>query len=160
MAWQKFNLKLNKKYSKQERKAIATDVIDFIVNRSRKDGKDKNNRPFKKYSKGYLNSLDFKIGGKSGKVDLTLSGDMLDSVELISDKSGNLLIGFENHTEENGKAEGNIKGTYGQKRPTGKSRDFLGISTRDMAKVLRNYPIGDEEARKERAELINGREES
>ncbi len=160
MAWQKFNQKISKKYKPAERKAIAQDVIDFIVKRSRKKGKDKNNRPFKKYSKGYKNSLNFKIAGKTSKVNLSLSGDMLDSVELLAQRSGNLMMGFENGTEENDKAEGNIKGTYGQKKPTGKARDFLGISRRDMQKVLVNYPLDDEEARQERTELILGDEET
>jgi hypothetical protein len=119
-------------------------------------GKDKRNRNFKPYSKSYKESLDFKIGGKSSKPNLTLSGDMLDSIELISQRSGNLLIGFENGTEENAKAEGNIKGTYGQKKPTGKARDFLGITQKDLNAILDKYPLKDSEERTQRTRAVLG----
>lgn len=161
MAWQRFNLKVSKTYSKEERRAIATEVIDFIVKRSRSGGKDKNNRTFKPYSQSYKDSLDFKIAGKGSKVNVSLSGDMLDSIELLSQKSGNLLIGFENSTFENDKAEGNITGSYGQKSPnSSKARDFLGITNKDLKVILSEFPIKDKDKRKERTELILGDKES
>lgn len=148
MAEPKLILQINEKYSKEERLAIATEVIDYIVERTQSN-KDYRNAPFKPYSKSYKNSTDFKAAGKSSKVDLTLSGDMLDSLKIIKEKRGEIVIGFTDK-QEAGKAEGNIEGTYGQSRQVGPKRNFLGLSKKDLKEnVLGNYPIRDEEARAE-----------
>jgi hypothetical protein len=134
---------INPEYDQEQRQAIADEVIDFIVNRS-KQGLDKYNRSFPNYSKSYKDSLDFKIAGKSSSVDLTLSGDMLDSIELLSNRKGSITIGFRPGSE-NDKAEGNIIGSYGQ--PSGnpaKSRDFLGIHPSDLSSILNKYPLSKE----------------
>lgn len=100
------------------------------------DGKDKYGEPFKPYSKEYIKSLDFKNAGKTRHVDLTLSGDMLAALHLLSHRSGNLNIGFENGTEENAKAEGNILGSYGRSPNPSKARDFLGIQPEKLAELI------------------------
>lgn len=152
--WMKTKIKIPKKYNPEEREAIALDILEKIVERTQK-GLDKDGQKFPNYSKSYKESLNFKIGGKSSKVDLTLSGDMLADMKLLSHKSGELTIGFENGTESNGKAEGNIKGTYGQRTPImGKARDFLGVQKKELVEVLDLYPIKDKDARKERVGLI------
>ncbi len=90
-------------------------------------------------------SLDFKNSGKSKHVDLQLSGDMLAALSLLSHKSGEITIGFENGTLENDKAEGNILGTYGQKSPIpGKKRDFLGIEPSKLRDFIDEVRIIDE----------------
>ena len=152
--WMKTKIKIPKKYNPDEREAIALDILEKIIERTQK-GIDKEGNKFPGYSKAYKESLNFKIGGKSSKVDLTLSGDMLADMRLLSHKAGELTIGFENGTESNGKAEGNIRGTYGQKTPiAGKARDFLGVQKKELGEVLELYPIKDKVARKERVELI------
>jgi hypothetical protein len=135
------------KYSRSEKEAIAQDIIDYIVDRS-KSGLDKNNRKFKKYSKEYIKSIDFKVAGKSrSNIDLTLTGDMLDSLQILNVKKNGVVIGYEKGDPINGKVEGNILGTYGQKTSTGKARDFLGITKKDLSdKILSNYPIEEEES--------------
>ncbi len=155
MAWQKTTIKIKKDYSPAERIAIAEDIIEQIVKRTQKMNLDKNGQPFPKYSKNYKESLDFKIAGKSGgNVNLTLSGDMLTELDLISHRAGELLIGFENGSEENAKAEGNIKGTYGQKHKIrGKKRDFLGITKTEKDNILKKYPLKDIEARKKTVDI-------
>jgi hypothetical protein len=141
----KFPVEISDKYTPDERKAIAIEIIDFIVDRTQKRNLDKNNRPFKGYSKSYMKSLDFKIAGKNGNVDLTLSGDMMSSIEMLNEKKGKLIIGFSKGLQ-NDKAEGNILGTYGNKRPVAPARDFLGITTRDLKKeILSKFPIKDRE---------------
>lgn len=119
------------------RERLAELVIDFIAQRS-EQGLDKENKPFKKYSESYTKSLDFKNAGKSaGDVDLTLSGDMLASMELLRHGRGTIRVGFEKGSEENARADGNIRGTYGQSSPIrGKKRDFLGIKKRALKDLI------------------------
>lgn len=158
MAQQKFTIDINTKYNKEERQAIAQRIIDHIVKRTVEKNVDKNNRPFPKYSKEYTKSPEFRIAGKSKKVNLTLSGDMLAEMRLLSERSGKITIGYEDGTEENSKAEGNVKGTYGQSKPIpGKKRDFLGISNNDLkGEILKDFPLKG--TKKKPAEKI--REES
>lgn len=118
---------------------IAREVIEFIKERTAK-GVDKNNKKFKGYSKPYKNSLEFKVAGKTSKVDLRLSGEMLAELELLTDRAGSITIGYDATDKKlNEKVEGNIKGTYGQKKSTGKARDFLGIKEKDLNNILKKY---------------------
>ena len=134
-----------------ERLELADLIIEHIYDRTNQ-GVDKNGRSFPKYSKEYIKSLDFKNAGKSpSKVNLQLSGDMLAALKLLNHKSGNLMIGFENGTDENAKAEGNILGTYGGSG-TGKKRDFLGIQPGKLKELIKyvsgksdTKPSGDNE---------------
>lgn len=140
---QKFTIELSKEYSDSERELIADEIIEFIKTRTEK-GKDKNNESFPKYSDKYRESLDFKNAGKSKKVNLKLSGDMLDSIELLNNfKNGKIQIGFEAGTDENARAEGNILGSYGGDPDKEKARDFLGIDEADLKKILKKYPVKD-----------------
>lgn len=141
MAWQRVKIPIRKKFKPEERRLIAQDIIDYIVNRTQK-GLDKNENPFPGYSKEYTKSLNFKIAGKSkGNVNLTLTEEMLNSIKLLSHKRGQLLIGFDKSDSDlNGKAEGNIRGTYGQKTPIpGKKRDFLGIKQDKKKSIQDRY---------------------
>lgn len=148
-SWQRVRIDIPEDYKPSERIAIAEEVIDFIIERSKK-GKDVENNSFPKYSKSYKNSKDFKIAGKSSNVDLTLSGDMLNSIQLISHKKGSVLIGFDRgDSTNNGKAEGNQIGSYGQKSGNPeRARKFLGIQEKDLDKILKKYPKGTEEEKK------------
>jgi len=153
--WQRVRIDIPSGYSKQEREAISIEVLDFIRDRSAK-GLDKRNRSFPGYSESYKKSVEFKIAGKSAsRVDLTLTGDTLAAMDKISDRRGTLLLGYENRTEDNAIADGNIRGTYGQPQPiTGKKRDFLGITKKDLRKILRNFPLRNKRERLERAALV------
>ena len=71
-------------------------------------------------------------------VDLLVEGDMLAAMNLISHKPGSVLIGFQNGTKENGKAEGNIIGSYG--KPSGnpaKARNFLGLPPSEIRRIIK-----------------------
>ena len=142
MAQQKVKIKIPKTYSPDERVALSVEIIDQIIDRT-KSGKDKKGKDFPGYSKGYVDSFDFKLAGKSkSKVDLSLSNEMLNSITLLNHKSGEITIGYEKGDDlNNAKAEGNIKGTYGQKKPIpGKKRDFLGISKTELKEITDKYP--------------------
>jgi hypothetical protein len=135
-----FNVSIPAKYKPEHRKALAQDIINFIIDRTQKQNVDKNNRKFPKYSKEYMESIDFRVSGKKkGKVDLTLSGDMLSAIKLINDRPGELRIGIPSGDDEAGKAEGNILGTYGQSRSTGKRRDFMGITQKDLNSLMKKF---------------------
>lgn len=163
MSWQRFKLNVPKKLSPIQRDALAQEVIDFIIQRS-KDGKDKNNKPFPGYSEQYVKSLDFKIAGKSkGKVNLTLSEEMLQSLSLISSKAGEILIGYDKGNKDlNAKVEGNVLGTYGRSTPIkGKARDFLGIKKEDLSGLIKKVSNKDDaknllDKRASLGELANG----
>ena len=137
--WQRVNIEIPKGYSPNERRAIARDIVDFMIDRS-KSGKDKDNIAFPPYEKEYKESRDFKTAGKSSRVNLTLSGEMLDSIKLLNHSTTKLLIGHDKEDLDlNGKSEGNREGTYGGKA-TGKARDYLGITDKDLNKILNRYP--------------------
>lgn len=141
MAWMRTRIDLPEQLSSGDRELVLDEVTDFIRKRTQK-GKDKNNKAFPRYSKDYKASLDFRNAGKSSKVNLTLSGDMLAAMDILSHKKGSGLIGYENGTEENSRAEGNIKGTYGQRSSIpGKKRDFLGIAQKDLDKIINKPSI-------------------
>lgn len=138
-----FKIKLSTKYSSSEREAIAEDVLEYIRDRSAK-GKGPGNKKWPgSYSTSYSKSLDFKIAGKSkNKIDQTLLGDMLTELELVSEDNGEIIIGYSDENDQQGKAEGNILGTYGQSSPIrGKARDFIKLDKDEIEKILKKYPI-------------------
>lgn len=135
--WQKFKVDLTGLgLDENQRAEVADLVIERIVERTQQ-GKDKDGKRFAGYSKAYKDSLDFKVAGKTSKVDLQLSGDMLAAIEALDVTRRSITIGFEPGSDENAKADGNIRGTYGQSKPIpGKARDFLGITNRELAKIV------------------------
>ena len=147
--WTSRKIPISTKYSSTERKAIASEIISYIVARTKK-GKGKDNQPWEGkasgYSKSYKKSLEFKIAGKSSTVNLKLSGDMLNSIKLLSNDSGSLKIGIPKSDSDNKKAEGNIRGSYGKKTGSkSKARDFLAISQKEVSKILEQFPLKDTE---------------
>lgn len=156
---QKVAIPIPKKYSPEEREAIAIEVINFIRERSQK-GRDKNNKAFHPYSKSYKNSLDFQIAGKSSRVDLRLSGDMLAALDLLKASKGKLTIGYEAGDSINDRVEGNRLGSYGGKPNRKLARDFLGISRDDLKKILRKYPPGSEKSLERADQIIERKEQA
>jgi len=142
MAQIKTTIQIPEGFRPADREAIADAVVEFIRDRTTKLNLDKRNRPFPGYSDKYMDSLDFAIGGKSpGKVDLQLSGDMMASLQVLRTSPRDITIGFPAGDKAiNGRAEGNIEGTYGQPRPIkGKKRDFLGITNKDLSNIVKRY---------------------
>ena len=140
MAQQKKRILIPSGYSKLEREAIAERIIERIIKRT-KSGKDVDGDKFAAYSKAYKKSLDFKIAGKSSKVNLTLSDEMLNSIEHLSDQYNSVTVGIPaDDKRNNGKAEGNQKGTYGNKRQVAPKREFLGLSNGELQAILKEFP--------------------
>jgi hypothetical protein len=135
MTWVREKISLPKTLKPAERRKVAEVIINHIINRSAA-GLDKNDKKFPKYSKKYA---DLK-GSDVNDVDLILSGEMLESLKLLSDKSGEITIGYDKGDSElNGKAEGNILGSYGGEPNKKKARDFLGITDSDLEVILDAY---------------------
>lgn len=153
------DIKISPAYTDEERRAIARDLVKYIKDRT-EDGKGPGGKPWSgeagKYSDEYKKSLEFKIAGKGSTVDLSLSGDMLDSLDLLSSQRGQVRIGFQNGSDENARADGNIRGTYGQDKPIpGKARPFLNLTKEEIASVLEKYPLDNDQARQFRTVTQN-----
>jgi hypothetical protein len=121
-------------FTARQKRKIADELIEVMVGEA-VDGRGlygKRRRKFPKYSKKYYKYPD--------PVDLTLQGDMLEAIELLDTTDDSLVIGFKDGTEENAKADGNIRGTYGKQRPRpGKARPFLGVTIKEVSEVLDSY---------------------
>lgn len=149
-------------YSREEKIAIANEILIYIRERTQA-GKDKDGANFPKYSKEYTNSLDFKNVKGSKKVNLTLSGDMLAALNVIAISGNKVVIGYNEDDPEAGRAEGNIRGTYGQARGNSEiARNFLGIKP-DVLKAIvqKNFPLSNDKKReKNTANSIKNMEEA
>lgn len=113
--------------------AIGQATIDYIRNRVKK-GKGLGGETFvpNKYSKSYINSPDFKAAGKSPRpVNMKLSGDMLDSIDLVVD-GDRILIGLP--SDQSPKAHGHMTGQEGA-GPLPK-RQFFGVTKKEFDEIL------------------------
>lgn len=157
--WIQRTVEIPKDYSEDERTAIGLEIIRYIRERTL-DGKGPGNKKWSgaagKYSESYINSLNFRIGRKSkGNVNLKLEGDMLEAMTLISQRKGKIKFGYDEGSDQAGKVEGNVRGTYGNASPiSGKARDFLEITEKELSTILAKYPINNEEKRQERTDTI------
>ena len=142
MAWQRVKVEIPRDYTPTEREDFGVLVADYIRDRTAKGRGVLNGVPykFKGYSPGYVASLDFKIAGKSkSKPDLVLSGDMLTDLDVQRTKPGEVIVGFENGSESNDKAEGNILGSYGRSPDTGPRRSFLELTGKEIGALVRAF---------------------
>jgi hypothetical protein len=158
MGWIKKEIQLPSDFTSDDSELVGEEIINYIVKRS-KQGKGVDGTPFPPYSDQYKASLDFKNAGKSSKVNLTLSSEMLDSLQVLSAKKGKVVIGFEkSDSRNNAVAEGNILGSYGQSSPNkDKARNFMELSDAELSKVLRSVDILPKEVMREIAkEAKNG----
>lgn len=102
------------------------EIINLIKSRSR-GGIDKSGKPFPGYKKSYKESREFKLAGKSSRVNLTFTGEMLNEIELIRHGRGFIVIGFERGTDVNDRAK--FTKDWG--------RDFLGISEKEKNQLIK-----------------------
>lgn len=96
-------------------------MVDEIVERTKR-GKDMHNKSLGHYSKSYKESLIFQIYDKKDPVDLTLTGEMLES---ISAEDSRYTIIIDVDADNRDKAEGHITGKLGRARA--RPREFLGL---------------------------------
>ena len=120
--------------SPADREALALPIVEFIRQRSqsgvgaRKKGRGFENYEFPEYTPAYAAEKG------SDSVDLTLSEEMLDSLQYFPTKSGrgSITVGFRAGTKVNAKAEGNQMGSYGKAPNPKKARRFLGMSRAEL----------------------------
>ena len=124
----------------EERQEVALKAIEFIQKRSR-EGKNVRGNKWSgragRYDPDYAKS---KGVSKSGPVDLVLKDKMLNAIRYFKSKSNNneLVIGFREGSKQSNKAEGNIRGSYGNpnRAVTNKARPFLDILKKDLLPII------------------------
>lgn len=118
---------------------IAQDMIDIIQKRTAKSDNIYNN-DFKKYDEDYIESEDFKAFGKTKKVNMKLTGDMLASIDVLEISDSTVKIGI-NDAEEAAKAYGHMTGMKGHPYLDGKTpkRQFFGINSGEIEKLRNKY---------------------
>lgn len=142
----KVTIEIPKTIKREDLDDLGHDIVEFIRQRTESgigvtesdNSTGYSNKSFPGYSTPYKKSLQFKIAGKSNKVNLTLTGDMLAELDVLKSKPGAITIGYE-RGENADKAEGNILGSYGGDPNPRKARNFLGISPSDLKKILAKY---------------------
>jgi hypothetical protein len=126
----KRRISIPKDLSAEARDALANNIIDYIKERTEKS-KDIDGNRFAGYSESYSNSLDFKNAGKSkGHVDLRLTEEMMESIEILDSGTGYITIGFQADTPAND------KGVWNQRSDNGPSRMFLGVNDKDLERLI------------------------
>lgn len=136
-------IELPEGYTGATAREIGEELINFVIDRS-KNGKGKDGKSFPKYSKAYINSVEFELAGKSAdEIDLTLSSETLDSMTVLEATGKRVKIGFEEgDSRNNGVAEGNIIGSYGQSSGNSKkARNFLDLSSKEVSRILDQFPV-------------------
>jgi phage gpG-like protein len=108
-------------------------VIDQIVKRT-ESAKDVDGRPFKKYSDYYKNSLAYKVYGKTGTVNMQLTGDMLGSLDTIDEHGSQVTIGITGD-ENIMKAFAHVMGREGDSSINMPRRDFFGVTEKELQAI-------------------------
>lgn len=122
---------------------IGQEMIDLIISRTTQQNKSVDGQPFKPYKKSYKGSEAFEQYGKTNKVNMTLSGDMLGSLDVLDYGDGFVRIGFDDELES-AKAHGHMTGMGGK----GTIRRFFGVNKSELQNIVNQYPqkkekIGD-----------------
>lgn len=113
------------------RLALGQAVIDKIVERT-KSGELLSGSSSRGYSKEYMESEEFKAAGKSKKVNMTLTGDMLGLMDILDEGSNTITIGW-NDSDENLKASNHLSGD------TVPKRDFFGLTSSDVSEIKSKF---------------------
>jgi hypothetical protein len=118
--------------------SLGQELVDAIE-RQAKQGRDKNGNKFtppsNKYSDEYADTLPFKAFGKTkGRVNMTLTGSMLNAIRVKSVEPNKITIGFsESDKLQSNKAHGHITGNVG------KERDFFGLPDSKVNEIAEKY---------------------
>ena len=125
------------------RQRVGQAIIDKIRDRAA-DNIDVSGKSFKKYSKEYVDSVEFKAYGKSaGDVNMKQTGDMLGFMDVIEESKSKIVIGWSDGDEE-AKAHNHIVGD------TVPKRNFFGLPVSDIEEIKQQFidelPLGDRES--------------
>jgi len=123
------------------KEAIAQAIIDRIQSRTEagegvRFSSNGSATPVKlksPYSKEYVDSIEFRAAGKKkGQVNMTLTGDMLASMDVLSTSGNAIKIGITDDAQIP-KAFNHLVGDTVPKRP------WFGISKAEMAEILNQF---------------------
>jgi hypothetical protein len=143
----RFTVNVPDYFTADQRREVGSQVVFHILKRTQQENQNKAGKPFRKYTKEYTESLNFKIAGKSASdINLTLSGDMLSDLDIIEHGMGYIDIGYKDGYYGAGKVEGNVIGSYGQAQGhPSMARNFLGIEKSDLKSIIDSVDTMKEE---------------
>jgi hypothetical protein len=114
------------------KEAIGEAFIQKIIERT-ESGEGVDGKKFTEYSNEYADSLAFKaFGKKKNKVNLTQTGSMLGTLDIVESKGNKIKIGWDDDTE-NAKAYNHNTGDTITKRA------FFGITDDDIKAVSKEF---------------------
>lgn len=116
---ERFRIRISELLGAQDREILGTLIIERIIDRTL-DGRDIEGRSFRRYSRSYTDELT-TIGANTTP-DLELTGEMLNSIQVLSHGPGFVEIGLPEGSFAAQKARWNQGGN--RRIP---SRPFLGI---------------------------------
>jgi len=130
-----FTVFVDPAFDADERETIGNSIVNYVIARTKK-GRGVDNKRFKnkngssKYTEAYQNHIDFKLGGKiPNPINLTLTGDMLSSIEVLDiSLAGRIIIGIDD-------AQNAEKAQWMRE----KGYDFLGLSDSEKNVLLRQF---------------------
>lgn len=127
---------------------IGQDIIDLIRSRTESGKEIGGERDLKKpYSESYSDSLPFKAAGKSkNKIDMTLTGDMLGSIDLAENDPESLKI--EVDPSQAPKAYNHNVGDTVPKRP------WFGVTRDELMEILDRHKEDISAIKEDRADVI------
>lgn len=122
---------------------IALNTIDYIIQRT-ESGLNVRGNSFKEYPESYKKSESFEAFSKSsGDVNLTLEGNMLNSINTIEASGNYFKVGFTDELNT-------LKAYNHNTGDTVRKREFFGINKKEMNEILSEYQyiIDDSNAQK------------
>ncbi len=123
-------------FDESDRALAATLIKRTIVERTR-NNLDVDGKRFPNYSESYSKSFEFQLAGKSkNDPNLTLTGDMLDSIQVLNSGLGFVEIGYKEGTPENDKAN------WAEASDNGPARKFLGVSNDELDIIIAEVRLG------------------
>lgn len=127
---------------------IGQDIVDFIQERAA-NGQGIGGKELRSpYSKAYSKSIEFELFGKSeDEVNMRLTGDMLDSIEVLGFDNNVLTVGISGG--EAPKAHGHMTGKNGTVPKM--KREFFGLSKSEIAEITDRYQDQIEEIAQRKA---------
>lgn len=122
-------------FDSDQRELAARFIIEKIQENTA-NGMSSLGKKFAPYTEDYVNSLDFENAGKTRKVNLEATGDMLISIQLISHKTGSITIGYPTGSSIADQVEGNVIGSYGSDPNPSKARPFIGLPQSQVELII------------------------
>ena len=113
---------------------IGEEIKDYIVSRVVNNNQGYGGKKLKSpYSKLYQNSIEFDLYGKDeNDINMTLTGDMLGAINIISAEGSELLIGIDDQNAP--KAHGHMTGKNGTVKNM--KREFFGVTMDELKKEV------------------------